>query len=107
MIQTAAAVAAARGPDEPILLDETLGRRSLPADGDVLMNLQTFLELHGAAYRVGPATPGRIDAELGARRAVVVFAQPYDRGLESRYRVTPIEERTSGRFAAYRLERRG
>ena len=107
LIQTAATVAAARRPDEPILLDEALGRRSLPADGDLLMNLQTFLGLRGAPFQVAPTTPGKLDGELGgARSAIVVVAQPYDRSLESRYRFSPIEDRTSGRFAAYRIERR-
>lgn len=107
LIQTAATVAAARHPDEPILLDEALGRRNLPADGDLLMNLQTFLQFRGAAYRVGPATPAKLDGELGnARAAIVVLSQPYDRGLEARYRFTSLEERGGGRYAAYRLERR-
>ena len=107
LIQTAAAVAAARRADEPLLLDEKLGRRGLGADGDVLMNLEVFLQFREAPYRVGPASAGQIEQQLdGARTAVVVFSQPYDRPLDSRYRFTPVEERTRGRYAAYRIERR-
>jgi hypothetical protein len=52
-------------------------------------------------------TAGKLDGELGGvRDAVVVVAQPYDRALDSRYRFTPIEETTSRRWAAYRVERR-
>jgi 4-amino-4-deoxy-L-arabinose transferase-like glycosyltransferase len=107
LIRSAAAVSAARRADEPLLLDDRLGRRGLAADGDLLMNLEVFLQFRAAPYRVGPASAGRLERELdGARSAVVVFAEPYDRALESRYRFTRVEESATGRYAAYRLERR-
>jgi hypothetical protein len=107
LIQSAAAVDAAQRRGEPILLDEALGRRGLPADGDLLMNLRVFLELREVPYRVGPASAGRLEAELGgARTALLVVAQPYDRALDDRYRFTPIEEKSSGRYGVYRIERK-
>jgi 4-amino-4-deoxy-L-arabinose transferase-like glycosyltransferase len=107
LIQTVAAISAARRADEPLLLDDRLGRRGLAADGDLLMNLEVFLQFRDVPYRVGPASAGRLEPELGgARSAIVVFAEPYDRPLDSRYRFTRIEDAARGRYAAYRLERR-
>jgi dolichyl-phosphate-mannose-protein mannosyltransferase len=107
LIQSAATMATARRPDELILLDETLGRRGLSADGDLLQNLRLFLELRGTPYRVGAVSAGKIETELGgARVAIVAVTQPYPRELDDRFRFTSLEERTAGRYAIYRLERR-
>jgi hypothetical protein len=90
-----------------VLLDEALGRRGLPADGDLLQNLRVFLEFRGTPYRIGPITPRRIEGELaGAGGAIVAVAQPYPRELDQQFRFTPLEERSAGRYAIYRLERR-
>lgn len=108
LIQTAAAIQTERGPDEPVLLDEALGRRSLPADGDLLQSLQLLLELRGVPYRVGSASLGKIAAELDpVNTALLVVAQPHDRGLERPYRLIALSEKTGGRYALYRLLRRG
>lgn len=107
LIQTAARLQEARRPGEPLLLDEALGRRGLPADGDLLQSLRALLELRSEPYQVGPASPGKLEGQLGgARTALVVFAGPPDRDLEDRYRLIQLEERRGGRYGAYRLERR-
>ncbi|MCC7106234.1 MAG: glycosyltransferase family 39 protein [Chloroflexi bacterium] len=105
LMDAAAALPASRRPDEPIVLDDALGRRNLVADGDLLMNLRVFLEFQNVPYRVGPVTPGKLaDVLGGARSAVVVVAQPYNRALEDRFRFVPLSDRTSGRFAVYRVQ---
>ena len=107
LIDTAAAVARSRSPGEPLVLDEALGRRSLPADGDLLLSLRLLLELREVDYVIGPATAGKLEPRLdGARTALIVFAQPYDRDLERRFRIERVEERGTGRYGLYRLERR-
>jgi 4-amino-4-deoxy-L-arabinose transferase-like glycosyltransferase len=107
LIQSAATISGTRRPDELVLLDEALGRRGLPADGDLLQNLRVFLEFRDTPYRIGPITPRKIEGELaGARWAIVAVAQPYPRDLDEQFRFTPLEERTTGRYAIYRLERR-
>jgi hypothetical protein len=108
LIASVASLVTSRQPDEPLLLDDSLGRRNLTADGDLLQVLRVLLEFRGQQFSVGPASVGKLDGALGnARTALVVFAQPYDRALEARWRFTQLEERTSGRYAVYRLERRG
>jgi 4-amino-4-deoxy-L-arabinose transferase-like glycosyltransferase len=107
LIQSAATLAAARRTTEPLVLDEALGRHSLPGGGDLLMSLQVFLELRNAAYEIGAVTSAKVDGMLGdARTAMVVFALPYDRDLEVRFRFIPVDDRGGARYAAYRLERR-
>ena len=107
LIGTAAAAARSRSAGEPLLLDEALGRRSLPADGDLLLSLRLLLELRRVEYLIGPASAGKLEPQLdGARTALVVFAQPYERDLERRFRIQRIEERGTGRYGLYRLERR-
>ena len=107
LIQSAARIAGTRRPDELVLLDEALGRRGLPADGDLLQNLRVFLEFRGTPYHIGPITPRKIEGELaGAAGAIVAVAQPYPRELDEQFRFTPLEERSAGRYAIYRLERR-
>jgi hypothetical protein len=107
LIRSAVAAESARVPGEPLLLDEALGRRSLPADGDLLLSLRLLLELRQVAYQVGPATAGKLGPQLdGAPTALVIFAQPYDRDLERRFRLERVEQNNTGRYALYRLERR-
>ena len=107
LIESATRIAETRRPDELVLLDEALGRRGLPADGDLLQNLRVFLEFRGTPYRIGPITPRKIEGELaGAAGAIVAVAQPYPRELDEQFRFTPLEERSAGRYAIYRLERR-
>jgi hypothetical protein len=107
LIGTATAADRSRSAGEPLLLDEALGRRSLPADGDLLLTLRLLLELRQVEYLVGPASAGKLEPQLaGARTALIVFAQPYDRDLERRFRVQRVEERGTGRYGLYRLERR-
>jgi len=107
LIQSAAVLAAARRTTEPLVLDEVLGRRNLPGDGDLLMSLQVFLELRNVAYEIGAVTSAKVDGTLGdARTALVVFALPYDRDLEARFRFVPVDDRGGARYAVYRLERR-
>jgi hypothetical protein len=107
LIGTAAAADRSRSAGELLLLDEALGRRSLPADGDLLLSLRLLLELRQVEYLVGPASAGKLEPQLAdARTALIVFAQPYDRDLERRFRVQRVEERGTGRYGLYRLERR-
>jgi 4-amino-4-deoxy-L-arabinose transferase-like glycosyltransferase len=107
LIQTAATLENARRAHEPLFLDEALGRRGLPGDGDLLMSLQVFLELRNVPYEIGSVAASKLDGTLGdARVALVVFALPYERELEARFRFIPIDDRSGGRYAAYRIERR-
>lgn len=107
LIQSAATLAAAHRPSEPLVLDEALGRHDLPGDGDLLMSLQVFLELRNVTYEIGAVTSPQVDSAFGdARTALVVFALPYDRDLEARFRFVPVDDRGGGRYAVYRLERR-
>jgi 4-amino-4-deoxy-L-arabinose transferase-like glycosyltransferase len=107
LLASIATIEQARRPGEPVVLDETLGRRNLVADGDLLQTLRVGLELRGVPYRIVAATPNRLNAELGpASGALLAVAQPYERGLEERFRLTEVEDRSGGRYAVYRLERR-
>lgn len=107
LIQSAATLDQARRAGESIILDEVLGRRGLPADGDLLQSLRVLLELRNVLYRITPATAVSLEGELGeARSALVAFALPYDPGLDDRFRLERIEDKTGGRYGAFRVERR-
>jgi 4-amino-4-deoxy-L-arabinose transferase-like glycosyltransferase len=107
LIQSAATLDLARRTGESIILDNELGRRNLPADGDFLQSLRVLLELRSVSYRVAPTTAAKLDGEIGqAPSALVAFALPYERGLDERFRIERIEDKTGGRYGTFRVERR-
>jgi len=109
ILRLADEIAAARGPAEPVLIDEAIGSE-LPDTGVTeLRGFEHLLVFARVPYRVVRPTPGRVLDELDADRTALAVLNARDAAaIGGRLALTPLDPRPpvgAGRMTDYRLYR--